>query len=273
MKFTKLIKKYAEFFQSHIGVIKNIFVYIICFGIFPSIISRPNYLYGIVFTIIISFYMYWIHMIHHLIENNNKSEPILNKTVPIHKIFEPIHKISEKIQKTFAPINKMYEPLHKLIAAIHIYHHDHSDYVSYYGQIFTEIVFINIAVLLNMYFNNTITQLFLWIAMYDIMLYSLVHTINYGLLKVNNYHQLHHIDPTTNFGPDIWDYICSSKNIETPNIEDISHYIVPAVLSLVFVLVIQHLMKEPIFTYLFNAANILSFIIYLALSLYIYYFL
>lgn len=229
MDFIKTIKKYTELIQTHMIVIKNIIVYIICILIFPFIISESNYLYGILFTILIIFYSYWVHTASHRFEK-----------------FNPF-------------------------ALIHLYHHNHHNYLSYYGQIFAELIFVSIAVILNMYFNNTLSNLFMWTAMYVIILYSLVHTINYGVLKVNNYHQLHHKDTTTNFGPDICDYLCRTKHVETPELEDASHYIPPAILSFFFVLAIKHLMKYATFSYIFNAVNIICIIIFLLLTLYIYY--
>lgn len=229
MDFTTILKKYTELIQLDTKVIKNIIIYIISIIIFPSIISESNYLYGILFTIIIMFYSYWIHMVGHRGDNTN------------------------------------------LFKSIHLYHHTHNDYISYYGQIFTEIIFVSISVILNMYFNNTLSRIFLWNTLYVILLYSLVHTVNYGVLKVNNYHELHHKDPTTNFGPDIWDYLCSTKNVETPDIEDISHYLPAAILSFFFVLALKELMKYATFTYIFNVVNILCVIILVLLTLYIYY--
>jgi hypothetical protein len=160
-----------------------------------------------------------------------------------------------------------------LFSSIHIYHHKHNNNLSYYGQIFTEIIVVSIVVILNMYFNNTLTRVFLWMTTYVTILYSLVHTINYGVLQVNNYHQLHHKDPTTNFGPDICDYLCSSKHVETPHIEDVSHYLPPAILSFFFVLALKEFMKNATFTYIFNVVNILCVIIFLLLTLYIHYYL
>lgn len=229
MDFTNILKKYTELIQPHTLVIKNIIVFIICILIFPSILSESNYLYGILFTILATFYMYWVHMLGHQSDNMN------------------------------------------LFKSIHLYHHAHNDYISYYGQIFTEIPLLNIAVILNMYFNNTISHTFMWSTMYVIILYSLVHTINYGVLKVNNYHELHHKDQTANFGPDIWDYLCCTKNVETPDIEDASHYIPPAILSFFFVLAIKQLMQHATFSYIFNGVNILCVVIFLLLTLYIYY--
>jgi hypothetical protein len=88
---------------------------------------------------------------------------------------------------------------------------------------------------------------------------------------VNNYHQLHHTEPTTNFGPDICDYLFSSKNAKSPDIEDVSHYLPPAILSFFSVLALKELMKNATFTYIFNVVNILSVGIFILLTLYIYY--
>lgn len=229
MDFTNMIRKYTELIQPYNIVIKNIIVYIICILIFPSILSESNYLYGILFTTLVIFYSYWVHISAHRFEKNN------------------------------------------LFSSIHIYHHKHNNNISYYGQLFAEIIFVSIAVILNMYLNTTLSHIFLWMTTYVIILYSLVHTINYGVLKVNNYHELHHKDPTTNFGPDIWDYLCCTKHVETPDIEDSSHYLPPAILSFFFVLALKELMKNATFTYIFNVANILCVVIFLLLTLYIYY--
>ena len=231
MDFTKIITKYTQLIQPHTIVIKNIIVFIICILIFPAIITESNYLYGIIFTPLIVFYSYWVHISAHRFEKNN------------------------------------------IFSSIHIYHHKHNNNISYYGQIFAEIIFVSIAVILNMYLNTTLSHIFLWMTTYVIILYSLVHTINYGVLKVNHYHQLHHKDPTTNFGPDFCDYLCSTKHVETPHIEDASHYIPPAILSFFFVLALKELMKNATFTYIFNGANILCVIIFVVLTLYIYYYL
>jgi hypothetical protein len=229
MDFTKRIKKYTEVIQVHDVLIKNILVGAICFGIFPSIISESNYLYGILFTMLATCYMYLVHMTIHLFETNN------------------------------------------ILSSIHIYHHTHNDKISYYGEIFIETLFVNMTVILNMYLNNTLSHIFMWSTIYYTTIYSLVHNINYGVLKLNNYHQLHHKDPNTNFGIDICDYLCNTKHVETPDIEDASHYLPPAILSFFFVLALKELMKNATFTYIFNVVNILSVGIFILLTLYIYY--
>ena len=233
MDFTRTLNKYKELIQPHTRVIKNIIVCIICFGIFPSIISEPNYLYGILFTIIATLYMYWFHMIIHVFETSN--------------IFS------------------------SLLSSLHCYHHKHNDNISYYGEIFIETIFAHMTVILNMYFNNTISYIFMLSTIYYIIIYMLVHNINYGVLNVNNYHQLHHKDPTTNLGLDIYDYLCSTKHVETPDLEDASHYLPPAILSFFVVLAIKELLKDATFSYIFNAVNIICVIIFLLLTLYTYY--
>jgi len=139
---------------------------------------------------------------------------------------------------------------------IHKYHHEHNDYFSYISQIFIELFFglffLNLHSLI--LFEPSIIILFT-------LFYTTIHNINYGLLRVNDVHYLHHKNMFTNIGPDICDVIFNTKNNKNLYVEDISHYIPNIILITILILIFKY--------FFYNFKNLKSYCIYL-LSLSIY---
>ncbi len=110
----------------------------------------------------------------------------------------------------------------KFIEFHDITHHD-SDINKSFKNIFLEAV------------NNTVTQglmfvgvaiiikhVNLWACILWALLYATFHNINYLFIKPDT-HKNHHIDPTVNFGIDIWDIIFNTKH-PGEELEDYNHY-------------------------------------------------
>ena len=89
--------------------------------------------------------------------------------------------------------------------------------------------------------NNTVTQglmfvgvaivikhINLWACILWALLYATFHNINYLFIKPDT-HKNHHLDPTVNFGIDIWDIIFNTK-YPGEELEDYNHYSINIVL-------------------------------------------
>jgi hypothetical protein len=105
-----------------------------------------------------------------------------------------------------------------------------------------------------------------WIIIFLWLIYTTVHNINYGYLKVNEFHLKHHDDPLTNIGPDIFDYLFKSKNKDTNKYhENIDHYIP----NIICAFIIVYLLKS---FYTKNNAN-QTFLLYLYITLFIFFYI
>jgi len=79
-----------------------------------------------------------------------------------------------------------------------------------------------------------------WNVVFMYFIYTTIHNINYGYLKINNYHAKHHDNVNTNIGPDIFDLIFNTKNEDTPNNELVDHYIPNIIISFIAVMILKH---------------------------------
>jgi branched-subunit amino acid transport protein AzlD len=152
----------------------------------------------------------------------------------------------------------------------HSYHHENPnlfgnilnaiiEYLGLMGNIVIKYITAQFGV--NFFFINE------WLIVFLYLIYTTVHNINYGYLKVNNYHTKHHHDYRTNIGPDIFDYLFNTKNKETLEMECIDHYIPNIICSFIIVCCLknvhENINKEilpQIFTYAFVILLIISII-------------
>jgi hypothetical protein len=72
-----------------------------------------------------------------------------------------------------------------------------------------------------------------WIILFVYLFYTTVHNFNYSILHVNDVHEKHHKNLTTNIGPDICDILFNTKMDDC--IENTDHYIGNVVLSFIIV--------------------------------------
>lgn len=112
----------------------------------------------------------------------------------------------------------------------HCHHHRNSDDIfGHVSNCLTEFLTLaNNIVLKYIWEGFQLSSLFFidkWMILFLYFIYTTVHNINYGMFKVNNYHFHHHVNPETNIGPDFYDLLFGTKNIDTPNNENIDHYI------------------------------------------------
>jgi hypothetical protein len=127
---------------------------------------------------------------------------------------------------------------HKSITTIlHHYHHFTDNWFSHFIQISAELTII-IYFFPIYYFTDT-KYFDIWVVIYYLLLYSSIHNINYGYLRVNNFHELHHKNPLTNHGPDFCDIFFGTKNELFPDTEDVSHYIPNLIIGAVIILILQ----------------------------------
>lgn len=150
-------------------------------------------------------------------------------------------------------IDLLYFNIHSIS---HVYHHNNTSWFAYILNYVIEYLTIidNIAIKyigkqfgFNCFFINE------WIILLLYFIYTTVHNINYGIFKVNDYHIFHHDDPFTNIGPDIFDFLCLSKNAKTIEHECIDHYIPNIIGAFCIVWVIKsiYLTKEKDYKNLF----------------------
>jgi hypothetical protein len=124
-----------------------------------------------------------------------------------------------------------------ILNVLHHYHHYNNNFFSHFIQISIE---LNVPIIFfpAYYFYNTVF-FDVWIIMFTSILYSTIHNINYGYLRINKVHSLHHENIFTNIGPDICDVLFGTKNEENTEVEDISHYIPNAIIITTIILFLQ----------------------------------
>jgi hypothetical protein len=84
----------------------------------------------------------------------------------------------------------------------------------------------------------------IWTAISFILFYSTVHNINYGQLRVNDVHFMHHMDIYTNIGPDICDVAFNTKNPKNTEVENTYHYIPNIIIITIVVMLLKYLSKN-----------------------------
>jgi hypothetical protein len=121
---------------------------------------------------------------------------------------------------------------------LHHYHHENNNFFSHFSQILLELSFITVVMpfyyVLGDYYVN------IWTAISFILFYSTVHNFNYGQLRINDVHFLHHKDIYTNIGPDICDVAFNTKNPKNTEVENTDHYIPNIIVVSIIVLLLKH---------------------------------
>ena len=108
--------------------------------------------------------------------------------------------------------------------ALHHYHHENNNWFAYFSQIMIELLF-GLVVIPGSYAGYAMHP---WATMLFVLVYSSVHNVNYGLLKVNEVHARHHDSVHENVGPDVCDILFQTKHGEA---ENTTHYIPNIILA------------------------------------------
>jgi len=150
----------------------------------------------------------------------------------------------------------------------HVYHHNNNSLFAYLLNYIIEYLTITNNIVIKYVFQQFgYNYLFIneWIMLFLYFIYTTVHNINYSIFKVNNYHVKHHQNELTNLGPDIFDFLCGSKNKESLEHECIDHYIPNIIIAFIIVLSLKYIYcfvnKEiicDIFICLFFVTNIIA---------------
>jgi hypothetical protein len=144
---------------------------------------------------------------------------------------------------------------------LHHYHHENDNWFAYLSQIMIEILF-GIFTLPASYLGYAAHP---WVVLLFVLVYSSVHNLNYGILKVNDVHSRHHANVFENIGPDFCDILFGTKHDDC---EETSHYIPNIVAAFLFTLVMQRL--DPIRPIHLKVAGVLGIIFYLCASWYVW---
>ena len=157
-----------------------------------------------------------------------------------------------------------------IISILHFYNHDNNNFFSHFSQILLEL-FLSVLVFPLYYFYNTYLGynfINIWIGFLFVLFYSSVHNYNYGQLKINDVHHLHHKNMFTNIGPDICDIAFNTKNPDNKEVENTNHYIPNILLSTIFILFIKYLcIDENIRDCLLKIFSLVMSLIFLFLSI------
>lgn len=155
-----------------------------------------------------------------------------------------------------------------LLTILHHYHHNNDNFFSHFSQILFEL-FSSIMVFLmyyvcNIYLGYDIINI--WIGLLYILFYSSIHNYNYGQLKINKVHYLHHKNMFTNIGPDICDIAFNTKHPNNKTPENTNHYIPNIILITTFILFLKYLcIDENIRNYLLKIFTLIMTIVFLFL--------
>ena len=162
-----------------------------------------------------------------------------------------------------------------IFTIIHHYHHDNNNFFSHFSQILFELSLLGILIplhIIDTYIGNNYIDI--WSGGLYALFYSTVHNYNYGQLRVNDVHYLHHKNIFMNYGPDICDITFNTKHPDNKEVENTNHYIPNIILSSIFVLFLKYLCNyENIKTNLLNIYFIIMILIILFLaisSIYLY---
>jgi hypothetical protein len=122
---------------------------------------------------------------------------------------------------------------------LHHYHHENNNFFSHFSQILLELS-LGMVVLPYYYFLGS-NYLDIWTTIFFTLFYSTIHNYNYGQLRVNDVHFLHHKDIYTNIGPDICDIAFNTKHPNNKEVENTNHYIPNIIIITVFILILKYL--------------------------------
>lgn len=153
---------------------------------------------------------------------------------------------------------------------LHHYHHDNDNFFSHFFQILYELSLSALVFPLYYFFNIYLTYdcINIWIGLLYTLFYLSVHNYNYGQLRINDVHYLHHKNMFTNIGPDICDIAFNTKNPYNEEVENTNHYIPNVILSTIFILFIKYLcIDEHIKDWLLKIFSLIILLIFLFLSI------
>jgi len=125
---------------------------------------------------------------------------------------------------------------------LHHYHHENNNFFSHFSQILLELS-LGFTIMPYYYFLGS-DYVDIWTTILFTLFYSTVHNYNYGQIRVNDVHFLHHKDIFTNIGPDICDIAFNTKNCKNTEVENTNHYIPNLILITVFILLLKHLSTD-----------------------------
>ena len=156
---------------------------------------------------------------------------------------------------------------------LHHYHHENNNFFSHLSQILLELSLGMLLLPIYYYLGNDYIDI--WTGIFFILFYSTIHNYNYGQLRVNDVHYIHHQNIYTNIGPDICDIAFGTKSKINKEVENTNHYIPNVVVISILVLILKYLCKNnTIKNLLLNILFILmsiSTIIILFSSIYLYF--
>jgi hypothetical protein len=155
---------------------------------------------------------------------------------------------------------------------VHQYHHDHTNWLSHGIQYALELSVPFVFLIMNFLFECECVNK--WILLFTTLFYSSVHTINYGMLHINNVHHLHHQHVMTNMGPDICDILFGTKHPDD-SIENTNHYIPNIIILTLYIVGLKYLCQNKwVDTLVFSFFYFISgtcFVTYLLTSMYLFY--
>lgn len=150
---------------------------------------------------------------------------------------------------------------YNFFTALHHYHHENNNWFAYFSQMMIELLF-GLVVLPGNYGGYAMHP---WATMLFTLVYSSVHNVNYGLLKVNGVHMRHHHNVNENIGPDVCDILFQTKHEEA---ENTTHYIPNIILATVLTLFVKRL--DVVKPHHLNIACAVGGVLYLAASWYVW---
>jgi hypothetical protein len=157
-----------------------------------------------------------------------------------------------------------------VISILHHYHHDNNNFFSHFSQILLELFLSVLVFPLYYFFNIYLGYNFIdiWIGLLYVLFYSSVHNYNYGQLRINYVHYLHHKNMFTNIGPDICDIAFNTKHPDNKEVENTNHYIPNVILSTIFILFMKYLcIDKNVRDFLLKIFSLIMSLIFLFLSI------
>jgi len=136
-------------------------------------------------------------------------------------------------------VHRFSHAFRNIFTILHHYHHENNNFFSHFSQILLELSFI--VSIVPAYYILGDKYVSLWTALLFIIFYSTVHNYNYGQLRVNDVHFLHHQNIHTNIGPDICDVAFNTKHPTNTDVEDTTHYIPNIVIITIFICILKYL--------------------------------
>jgi hypothetical protein len=120
---------------------------------------------------------------------------------------------------------------------LHRYHHDNKYISTYISNILSEFSMMTSFLLLPTCIGISINP---WSILFNWIIYTSVHYINYSWFHINEYHEKHHDQIETNIYPDILDALFGTKHIDTPLLEKVTHVLPNIVIAFNITLWIKH---------------------------------